>query len=100
MDYESTALTAELRARSVYANTILSEEGRDRIEGMTSQAEFIYGTAWKEERTAGLVEMAIRVGFRGIDTANQRRHYFEAGGGEGLAGAYRAGVGRRADLFL
>jgi diketogulonate reductase-like aldo/keto reductase len=62
--------------------------------------EFVYGTAWKEERTAGLVEMAIRVGFRGIDTANQRRHYFEAGVGEGLAAAYRAGVVRRADLFL
>jgi diketogulonate reductase-like aldo/keto reductase len=62
--------------------------------------EFVYGTAWKEERTAGLVEMAIRVGFRGIDTANQRRHYFEAGVGQGLAAAYRAGVVRRADLFL
>jgi len=62
--------------------------------------EFVYGTAWKEERTAALVEMAIRVGFRGIDTANQRRHYFEAGVGEGLAAAYRAGVVRRADLFL
>jgi diketogulonate reductase-like aldo/keto reductase len=67
---------------------------------MDSALEFVYGTAWKEERTAGLVEMAIRAGFRGIDTANQRRHYFEAGVGEGLAAAYRAGVVRRADLFL
>jgi diketogulonate reductase-like aldo/keto reductase len=40
------------------------------------------------------------MGFRGIDTANQRRHYFEAGVGEGLAAAYRAGVVTRADLFL
>jgi diketogulonate reductase-like aldo/keto reductase len=62
--------------------------------------DFLYGTAWKEERTAGLVELALRMGFRGIDTANQRRHYFEAGVGEGLAAAYRAGVVRRADLFL
>ena len=62
--------------------------------------EFLYGTAWKEERTAGLVELAVRSGFRGIDTANQRRHYFEAGVGEGLAAAYRAGVVRRGDLFL
>jgi diketogulonate reductase-like aldo/keto reductase len=67
---------------------------------MASHAEFIYGTAWKEERTAGLVEMAIRVGFRAVDTANQRRHYFEVGVGAGLAAAYRAGVVRRADLFL
>lgn len=62
--------------------------------------EFLYGTAWKEERTAALVELALRSGFRGIDTANQRRHYFEAGVGEGLAVAYRAGVVTRADLFL
>lgn len=62
--------------------------------------DFLYGTAWKEERTPALVELALRMGFRGIDTANQRRHYFEAGVGEGLAAAYRAGVLARADLFL
>jgi diketogulonate reductase-like aldo/keto reductase len=62
--------------------------------------DFIYGTAWKEERTPALVELALRMGFRGIDTANQRRHYFEAGVGQGLAAAYCAGVATRADLFL
>jgi diketogulonate reductase-like aldo/keto reductase len=62
--------------------------------------DFLYGTAWKEERTAALTEQALRAGFRGIDTANQRRHYHEAGVGEGLAAAYRAGVVTRADLFL
>src|SRR5712691_4517310 len=62
--------------------------------------DFLYGTAWKEERTAELVELAIRMGFRGIDTANQRRHYFEAGVGEGLGAAYRAEVVQRAELFL
>ena len=61
---------------------------------------FLYGTAWKEDRTASLTELALRTGFRGIDTANQRRHYFEAGVGEGLAAAYRAGVVTRAELFL
>jgi diketogulonate reductase-like aldo/keto reductase len=62
--------------------------------------DFLYGTAWKEERTPALTELALRTGFRGIDTANQRRHYFEAGVGQGLAAAYRAGVVTRADLFL
>ncbi len=62
--------------------------------------DFLYGTAWKEERTAALVELALRAGFRGIDTANQRRHYFEAGVGQGLAAAYRAGVVTRQDIFL
>jgi diketogulonate reductase-like aldo/keto reductase len=61
---------------------------------------FIYGTAWKEERTAALTELALRAGFRAIDTANQRKHYFEAGVGEALAAAYRAGVVTREDLFL
>jgi diketogulonate reductase-like aldo/keto reductase len=61
---------------------------------------FLYGTAWKEERTAGLVELALRTGFRGIDTANQRRHYVEAAVGEGLAAACRTGVVTRADVFL
>jgi diketogulonate reductase-like aldo/keto reductase len=61
---------------------------------------FLYGTAWKEERTAALTELAVRSGFRGIDTANQRRHYVEAGVGEGLAAAYRAGIVTRGDLFL
>jgi diketogulonate reductase-like aldo/keto reductase len=62
--------------------------------------DFLYGTAWKEDRTAALVELALRAGFRGIDTANQRRHYFEAGVGQGLAAAYRAGVITRDELFL
>jgi len=62
--------------------------------------DFLYGTAWKEDRTPALTELALRAGFRGIDTANQRRHYFEAGVGQGLAAAYRAGVVTRDDLFL
>lgn len=62
--------------------------------------DFLYGTAWKEARTPALTELAIRSGFRAIDTANQRRHYFEAGVGEGLAAAYAAGFVTRADLFL
>lgn len=61
---------------------------------------FLYGTAWKEERTAALVELALRTGFRAIDTANQRRHYFEAGVGQALAAAYRDRIVTRADLFL
>src|ERR1700731_2601354 len=65
-----------------------------------SPPDFLYGTAWKEDRTPSLVELALRMGFRGIDTANQRRHYFEAGVGQGLAAAYRAGLVTRADVFL
>ena len=65
-----------------------------------SVPEFLYGTAWKEERTPALTELALRTGFRGIDTANQRRHYVEAGVGQALAAVYRAGVVTRSELFL
>jgi diketogulonate reductase-like aldo/keto reductase len=40
------------------------------------QPRFIYGTAWKEDRTESLVRLALENGFRAIDTANQRKHYF------------------------
>jgi diketogulonate reductase-like aldo/keto reductase len=66
----------------------------------TAAPDFLYGTAWKEDRTAALTELALRSGFRGIDTANQRRHYFEAAVGQGLEAAYRAGVVARSDLFV
>jgi diketogulonate reductase-like aldo/keto reductase len=46
------------------------------------------------------VELALRAGFRGIDTANQRKHYSEVAVGEGLAAAYRAGITTREELFL
>jgi diketogulonate reductase-like aldo/keto reductase len=66
----------------------------------SSIPSFLYGTAWKEDRTAALTELAVRSGFRAIDTANQRKHYFEAAVGQGLAAAYAAGIVKRADLFL
>jgi diketogulonate reductase-like aldo/keto reductase len=66
----------------------------------SSLPDFLYGTAWKEERTAALTERALCMGFLAIDTANQRKHYFEAAVGEGLATAYRNGIVTRADLFL
>jgi diketogulonate reductase-like aldo/keto reductase len=42
----------------------------------------LYGTAWKEEATQRLTELALAQGFRGIDTANQLRHYDEAAVGQ------------------
>lgn len=61
---------------------------------------FLYGTAWKEDRTAPLVREAILAGFRGIDTANQRRHYFEQGVGDALEALYTDGGVTRQDIFL
>jgi len=52
---------------------------------------FIYGTAWKEDATEACVAAALAAGFRAIDTANQRKHYFEAGVGAAVA---KSGVPR------
>ncbi len=60
----------------------------------------IYGTAWKEANTAHLTEMALRAGFRGIDSANQRKHYDEAAVGHGIDATVTYGIIKRGDLFL
>lgn len=58
--------------------------------------KFIYGTAWKEEKTKELTLTAINAGFNAIDTANQRKHYFETGVGEAIAASGKS----RQSLFL
>jgi len=60
---------------------------------------FLYGTAWKKERTTALVELAVGSGFTGIDTANQLIHYSEALVGDALLALQQKGV-KREDLFL
>ena len=69
------------------------------IEGIRV-TRFLYGTAWKEDETRRLTELAMRAGFRGIDTANQRRHYDEAAVGRAVAAAIEGGLVAREDLFL
>ncbi len=61
---------------------------------------FFYGTAWKEDQTQRLTALALRQGFRGIDTANQRRHYHEAAVGQAIVAAITGGLVTREDLFL
>jgi diketogulonate reductase-like aldo/keto reductase len=61
---------------------MMMEDSQSRLSSIPS---FLYGTAWKEERTEALVTEAIDAGFRGIDTANQRRHYHEAAVGEAIS---------------
>jgi diketogulonate reductase-like aldo/keto reductase len=61
---------------------------------------FLYGTAWKEDQTQHLVELALERGFRGVDTANQRRHYDEAAVGSAIAASITKGLVVRDDLFV
>lgn len=59
----------------------------------------IYGTAWKQENTASLVEEALLCGFKAIDTACQPKHYREDLVGIGLENAIKKGI-KREEIFL
>jgi diketogulonate reductase-like aldo/keto reductase len=69
------------------------------VQGVTVPA-FLYGTAWKEDRTEELTQAALEAGFRGIDTANQRRHYVEAAAGSAVKAAIAQGSLNRSAVFL
>lgn len=75
-----------------------SAEGAVSARG-TRMPRLLYGTAWKKERTAELVERALVAGFRGIDTACQPKHYDEPGVGRGVRAAGARGIARE-DLYL
>ncbi len=60
---------------------------------------FMYGTAWKKNATAQLVQLAVSSGFTAIDTANQLIHYQEALVGEALLALDNRGI-KRETLFL
>lgn len=62
--------------------------------------KFIYGTAWKKDKTADLVYQAIKAGFRAIDTAAQPRHYQEALVGKGIKRAIDEGIVKRDELHV
>lgn len=74
------------------------EPGRD-VRGVRVPT-FLYGTAWKETATEDLVTAAFEAGFRGIDTANQRKHYHEAGVGRAIARWLADPRRRRENLFV
>ncbi len=61
---------------------------------------FFYGTAWKEARTEELSRLALGVGFRAIDTANQRKHYVEEAVGDAVAAVLGSIAITREALFL
>lgn len=63
---------------------------------------FVYGTAWKKEKTADLVYQALCNGFSAIDTAAQPKHYREDLVGEGIRRAVAEGrvKGGREGLYV
>lgn len=73
---------------------IENKPNRDQIPSI------LYGTAWKESNTQALTFQALSAGFKGIDTANQRKHYFEEGVGFGIQQFLNESGKTRQDLFL
>lgn len=61
---------------------------------------FLYGCAWKKDKTADLVYSALSTGFKGIDVAAQPKHYREDLAGEGVRRAISEGKCKREDLFI
>ena len=61
---------------------------------------FLYGTAWKKEKTAELVYQALCSGFRAVDTAAQPKHYREDLVGDGIRRAINEGKVSRDELFV
>ena len=81
------------------AESLASSHSATRM--LSSGKPFLwYGTAWKEDKTAGYVEQAIEAGFRFIDTAGQPVHYNEGGVGIGWTRAAAKLNLDRSDLFL
>ena len=59
----------------------------------------LYGTAWKKSDTQRLVQLALDLGFRGLDTAAQPKHYDEAAVGSAVKAALASGLPRR-ELYV
>lgn len=70
------------------------------LHGKQAVPTFLYGTAWKKEKTADLVYLALSSGFKGIDTAAQPKHYREDLVGQGLRRALSEDKISRDDLFI
>lgn len=82
-----------------------SRLARDLPLGISSTSstripKLVYGTAWKKDQTADLVYLALKTGFRGIDTAAQPKHYDERGVATGVRRAIGEGIIKREDLFV
>jgi diketogulonate reductase-like aldo/keto reductase len=61
---------------SNFTNALTKSHTIKTLSGV-EMPKFIYGTAWKKEKTTKYVIQAILNGFRGIDTACQPKHYRE-----------------------
>ncbi|WP_242604437.1 aldo/keto reductase family protein [Legionella gresilensis] len=78
----------------------MTSEQPSKLMPTVSIPPILYGTAWKEEKTKELVLQALNLGFKGVDTANQRKHYFEEGVGLAIQEFLLTSQKKRNDLFI
>ncbi|KAK8094522.1 hypothetical protein PG997_001207 [Apiospora hydei] len=67
---------------------------------LTTTPRLLYGTAWKNQDTANLVYLAIKSGFRGIETAALPLYYQEPLVGNGVRRAVDEGIVTREELYI
>ncbi|ODH52468.1 hypothetical protein GX48_01248 [Paracoccidioides brasiliensis] len=72
----------------------------DKPQPLTTIPVFLYGTAWKRERTEDLVYQALSAGFKGVDTAAQPKHYREDLVGAGVRRALAEKKVKREDIYI
>lgn len=85
---------------AVFSSGYCSLTRADTAEGNPRIPAFIYGSAWKGEKTAHLVSQALEAGFTAIDTAAQPRHYREDLVGEAVRQHLDRDTLKREDLFV
>lgn len=71
-----------------------------RAERFRGVPELIYGTAFKFDETAVLVEAAIQAGFRAVDTSANKPQYRESLVAEGIAATINNGLVTRSELYV
>lgn len=70
-----------------------------RLSTGTVHPLYVYGTAFKEDRTGELKALALKKGFRGVDSANYPSAYEESSVRVAIEEALKSGV-KRKDLFV
>lgn len=82
---------------STSASARVQPTARSRVAKMP---KLLYGTAWKGDYTSDLVILALTHGFKGVDTAGQRKHYREDHVGQAVHVALQEMDVKREDLWL
>ncbi len=76
------------------------EGAANELLGSSGRPPFIYGTAWKKDRTKTLVIEAVKAGFTAFDTAAQPKHYQEELVGSALRAVLTEGSLTREQIYV